>query len=174
MRTSILFCVLSLSLLAMHGTGASQELTFHGVCDGSGGIALPDGRIATVDDEKAPLIRIYSERGGRPIAEVAIPGVSDEDAEPDFEAGVSIGDMSLWIGSHGRNSDGDDKPERQILIALPVADLAGGPVARGAVRRATTLRDALSQWGDIHGLALGRLSARLANSGRSWRPRNMA
>jgi hypothetical protein len=50
MRATLLFRVLPLMLLlATHNTAVAQEITFRGVCDGSGGIALPDGRIATVD-----------------------------------------------------------------------------------------------------------------------------
>lgn len=155
MRVTPLFGVLPLVLLlASHGAGLAQELAFHGVCDGSGGIALPDGRIATVDDEKAPLIRIFSERGGQPIATVTIPGVSDVGNEPDLEAGASIGGMSLWIGSHARNSDGEDKPERQVLLGLPVAGILSGSVAPGTVRKVTTLRGPLQRWGAVHDLDL--------------------
>ena len=76
------------------------------------------------------------------------------DNEPDLEAGASIGGMSLWIGSHARNSDGEDKPERQVLLGLPVAGILSGSVAPGTVRKVTTLRGPLQRWGAIHDLDL--------------------
>ena len=124
------------------------------MCDGSGGIVLPSGRIATIDDEKSPFVRIFSARGGKSLARVAIPGVSDNDAEPDLEAGARIGGMSLWIGSHGRSREGADRPERRILLGVPVADLEAGSVPSSKVRRLTTLGDALRSWGTGQGLAL--------------------
>ncbi len=140
---------LALALLTV-GTAATSALaqivTFRGTCDGSGAVPLPGGRFASVDDEKNPRVRVYDVAGGKPSARISVPGVSDADVEPDLEAGAIAGTRSLWIGSHGRNSKGEVRPERRVLFSVPVDAIEGGSVGPVSVARVTTLLDDLRRW----------------------------
>lgn len=140
-------------LLLLAAPGHAQVIEFRGTCDGSGAIILPDGNIATVDDEKEVHIRTWT-HGGERRASISIPGITDRDQEPDFEGGTVMGRHSLWISSHGRDSRGRFRPDRQELVAIPLAALASGQVDPGAIRRDQGLRDVLRNWAGRHGLAL--------------------
>lgn len=142
--------------LALYLPAAGQILEFRGVCDGSGAIVLPDGSIATVDDEKEPQLRVFNAAGGPPTAVIPIPGISDAGFEPDLEGGARVGGMSLWIGSHGRNSKGEPRPERQVLFGIPVDAIVARSIRQSDVRSAGPLRDALITWGSQHGIAMAR------------------
>ena len=143
-----------LGCLALHLPAVGQVLEFRGACDGSGAIVLPDGSIATVDDEKAPVLRIFDAAGGKPTALVRIPGVSDSDIEPDLEGGARVGSMSLWIGSHGRNSAGKPRPERQVLFGIRITGIIARSIPQSDVLRVGSLRNALVAWGSQHSIDL--------------------
>ena len=131
-------------------------LVFRGTSDGSGAVALPDGRIATVDDEENPHIRLWSRDGGDALATLPIPELGEDNAEPDFEAGATVGDLTLWIGSHGRDSKGRPRPERAVLLAVPTSALLRGAIARPEARVVRHLVAPLRAWGEAHGLGLDR------------------
>ncbi|MDQ2644340.1 MAG: DUF3616 domain-containing protein [Myxococcota bacterium] len=117
--------------------GAKGELTFTGMCDASAAVALDDNLFAVADDEDN-VLRVYdAERGGAPLgaadvsARLSLPVKKHKPKkkpkplkwpETDIEAATRIGDLAFWITSHGRNSKGKEKPERQRLFATTLPD----------------------------------------------------
>lgn len=85
---------------------------FTGACDASGAVPLEGNRLALADDEDN-LIRIYdADRGGAPLAVVALDGVDTSGAEMDLEAATRIGDVAIWLASHSRSKEGSEQPTR--------------------------------------------------------------
>jgi hypothetical protein len=154
MRLGVLPALALLAALTWAGVGRAQEIVFRGVCDGSAAVALSDREIATIDDEKEPRFRTFGVQGGQPLAQVTIPGVSDRGSEPDFEAGTVADGRSLWIGSHGRDSKGRFRREREVLLVAPVDALSSRSIAPDAIRRITSLPEALRSWGQQHNLPM--------------------
>jgi hypothetical protein len=117
--------------------GAKGELTFTGMCDASAAVPLDDNLFAVADVEDN-VLRVYdAERGGAPLraadvsARLSLPVKKHKPKkkpkplkwpETDIEAATRIGDLAFWITSHGRNSKGKEKPERQRLFATTLPD----------------------------------------------------
>jgi len=117
--------------------GATGELTFTGMCDASGAVPLSEQLFAVADDEDN-VLRVYdADRGGAPLgaadvsARLSLPLKAKKPKkkpkpvkwpETDIEAATRIGDLAFWITSHGRNSKGKEKPERQRLFATTLPD----------------------------------------------------
>lgn len=129
---------------------AREPVVFLGMCDASGAVPLSADRFAVADDEDN-VLRVYdANRGGPPLwqkdlsDQLGLPqrppkksGKPRPPPETDLEAATRIGDVALWLTSHGRNSAGEEAPERVRLFAttLPRGDdqgleLMGRPVTQ--------------------------------------------
>lgn len=90
---------------------------FSGACDASGAVAL-DGWLFAVGDDEDNFLRIYDGRvGGPPVAKVDVSpmlGLSGGKKPPevDLEAATGMGEVALWLASHGRKSSGKLDPAR--------------------------------------------------------------
>ena len=124
----------------------AADLVFTGMCDASGGVPL-DARTFVVADDEDNVLRVYDTKApGAPLWSVDVssaiglrgkPGKQGKPdkrpPETDIEAATRVGDIALWMTSHGRNSSGKLKPERLNLFgtALPkrgvVLTLSGKP-----------------------------------------------
>jgi len=102
--------------------------TFFGACDASGVVALDGESFASGTDE-ANRISIHRRDGDRlPLSSVTLDGFlgakwrkkKESFAECDIERATRLGDLTLWITSHGRNKKEDEKPERHRLFALQI------------------------------------------------------
>jgi hypothetical protein len=112
---------------------AASDLTFVGMCDASGAVAL-DARTFIVADDEDNVLRAYDvQHPGPPLWSVdmslaigALPKPHKAPPETDIEAGTRVGALAFWLTSHGRNSSGKPKPERLKLFAttLPTAGVA--------------------------------------------------
>jgi hypothetical protein len=84
-----------------------------------------------VADDEDNILRLYrSDMGGPPIKEFdcnAFLEVRGKSLEADLEAGARIGDRAFWIGSHGRNKNGKERPNRCRLFATDIS-MVGGEV----------------------------------------------
>lgn len=115
---------------------AANEVTFFGTCDASGAVTLDPEHLAVADDEN-DVLRIYHVRGGTPLFErdlgpglargadvegikPAKPGKPRKPRESDIEAGTRLGDLALWLTSHGRSSSGALRPERFRFFATRI------------------------------------------------------
>jgi hypothetical protein len=117
--------------------GAQRQVVFSGMCDASGAVPLSAKLFAVADDE-GNVLRIYdADRGGAPLASVDVsdgldlpqpkvkkkkrnkPGKTKKKRAPetDLEAATRVGELALWLTSHGRNSGGKLKHERHRLFA---------------------------------------------------------
>jgi hypothetical protein len=118
---------------------AGQITTYRGACDGSAAIALDQDYFAVADDD-SNVLNIY--RIGKPDAaplnldqflEAPLkkkqPGPDGKPAfkEADIEGAARIDDRIYWIGSHGRDSDGDAEPGRARLFATRIVPDPAGP-----------------------------------------------
>jgi len=124
----------------------AQDRVFTGMCDASGAVALSGTLFAVADDEDN-VLRVYdADRGGAPLATSDIGSALPSELVPkrgkrtakrmpemDIEAATKVGDVALWITSHGRSSSGKERPERLFLFgttAPPTAvaiDIVGRP-----------------------------------------------
>lgn len=82
-----------------------------GICNASAAIAIDENRIMVGDDEKSVL----------PIFELPGPRFREstdfDGGEADLEGGTILQGRVIWISSHGRNSNGKVRPDRQRLFA---------------------------------------------------------
>ncbi|MBR1129181.1 DUF3616 domain-containing protein [Bradyrhizobium iriomotense] len=138
-----LLAITTLSSGVVFGLAAAQTpgqiVTYRGACDGSAAVALDPDRFAVADDD-SNVLNIY--RIGTPDAltlnldgflEAPLkkkqPGPDGKPAfkEADIEGAARIGDRIYWIGSHGRDSDGDAEPGRARLFATRIVPDPAGP-----------------------------------------------
>ncbi|HYD50536.1 MAG TPA: DUF3616 domain-containing protein [Terriglobales bacterium] len=96
---------------------------FEGSCDASGAVAI-DHRSFVVADDEDNVLRIYdAESGGRPIRAIDVSPTLFQDADPaeaDLEAATRLGDLALWLTSHGRNQRGGEEPNRLLFFATTI------------------------------------------------------
>jgi hypothetical protein len=103
-------------------------MIFEGMCDASGAVALSDTTFAVADDEDNVLRTYDATRGGAPLSSLDISAAvgvfpkghasADKPApEIDIEAATQLGELALWMGSHGRSSSGKQKRERLRMFA---------------------------------------------------------
>lgn len=97
----------------------SKPFQYQGMCDASAGVAIDAHLFAVADDEDS-RIRVYrNDQEGPPIQIINLNRFLELDPfhpETDLEGAAAIGDCIYWIGSHGRNQDGKDRPGRQRLF----------------------------------------------------------
>ncbi|HEY5915160.1 MAG TPA: DUF3616 domain-containing protein [Verrucomicrobiae bacterium] len=124
-------------LLAWWFTGEAAErgrlvnpATYLGMADASGGVAVGSNLFVVADDE-SNAIRLYSaDTPGPPLQQYdfsAFVQVERKHVEADLEAAARIGDRIYWIGSHGRNKNGRERPNRGCFFGTAIRD-AGGQV----------------------------------------------
>jgi hypothetical protein len=114
------------------------------MCDASGAVPLSKDRFIVADDEDN-VLRVYdANRGGNPLlskdvsAEIGLPieiskktGLPKDAPETDLEAATRLGDLALWLTSHGRNSKGKLKQERLRLFATTIPAASNDPQVIG-------------------------------------------
>jgi len=112
----------------------NQTTKYRGACDGSAAVALDSNFFAVADDDHN-VLRVY--RIGQPDSNPSLnvdqfleaakrkkkPGFK----EADIEGAARIGDRIYWIGSHGRDSDGETEPTRSRFFATRVRPDPAGP-----------------------------------------------
>ena len=122
---------LCLALLSISLLGYSAEPSYRlvrpaqytGMSDASGAVAVSSNLFLVVDDEENKLRLYRSDQGGPPVKEFDLSGfleVRGKSLEADLEGAARIGDRAFWIGSHGRNKDGKDRPNRCRFFATDI------------------------------------------------------
>jgi len=108
----------------------SNPIQHFGASDGSAAIACGEQYFVGATDENN-VLRLYSvdeeSIGGAVLDLNLLLGIKskikngkEKFDECDLEGAVCIGDRIYWIGSHGANSEGKPKKERQVLFATKV------------------------------------------------------
>src|SRR2546421_4039646 len=97
------------------------------MADSSGGVAVSSNLFVVADDEQNTLRLYRSDQAGGPVKEFdcnAFLELEGKSLEADLEAAARIGDRVYWIGSHGRNRNGKERPNRRRFFAtdLKVSD----------------------------------------------------
>jgi hypothetical protein len=124
--------LLAISFIACAGENSPllRPTVYHGEGDASGAVAITSSLFVVADDEDN-VLRLYSnDTGGAPIKLFdcnAFLEVRGKSIEADLEAGARVGDRAFWIGSHGRNKNGKERPNRCRFFATDIS-MAGGEV----------------------------------------------
>lgn len=98
---------------------------FRGLCDASAVEALDATRFVVANDEDN-VLRVYDRvHGGLPTWSLnlsAFLGVDPKRPESDVEGAARVGDRIYWITSHGRNTEGLDRPSRRRMFAVHITE----------------------------------------------------
>ena len=120
------------------GAGPAAFQVFEGLANASAAVPIDSSTfIAGCDEDN--VLKMYTVGQRRPVSRFETSprlGLQTRNGEADFEGAARIGDVAFWIGSHGRNSSGDARPDRQRLVAFRVVlkdgtaalELVGHPV----------------------------------------------
>jgi predicted extracellular nuclease len=146
--------------VAVSGALPAGTKNHYGASDASTAIDLGNGTMIVADDE-TNVLRAYDRTHSRyPAAafDVRAAGLAlrdnDVTREIDIEAAARTGDTIYWVGSHGQNSSGNTRLNRQELFATTVN---GGTLSlAGSYQH---LRDDLIAWDQATGDALGLAAA---------------
>ncbi len=114
----VVFCVLLSVACSDHGSDAQDTdlIHFAGICDGSAAVRIGSDKLLVAYDENNSLY-LYSSIGGQPEAEFPYQELLKINAkEVDIEAAAVVSDGVWWVGSHGRDGDGDVAPNRRLLF----------------------------------------------------------
>ncbi len=107
----------------MSTVSPGAPILYHGTCDASAAVLLGD-RLVVANDED-DWLRVYDlERGGDPLQRIDLFADRERpggDRESDLEGAAVIGGRTWWIGSHGRNRKGKERPNRRVLIATRIS-----------------------------------------------------
>ena len=108
-------------MLTSHAFGAAVQLRdYCGLCDASATVWLNAQAFAVANDEDN-VIRVYScTNGGAPLTSVDLSEFLEVDPkkpEVDIEGTATIGDLTFWISSHGRNAEGKERLSRHRFFA---------------------------------------------------------
>jgi len=125
--------VLLMILLSVFSGKAEQlylvkPMLYSGSSDASGAIAVDTNLFIVADDENNVLRMYRSDLAGPPVKEFdfsAFLQLEGKSQEADFEAATRIGDRAFWMGSHGRNKNGKERPNRGVFFATDIKGIGG-------------------------------------------------
>ncbi len=132
----------------------------YGASDASTAIDLGDGTMLVADDETNVLRRYDRVHSRYPLEvfDLRAAGLALRDSnvtrEIDIEASARLGNTVFWVGSHGQNSSGNTRLNRQEFFTT---NLSGTTVSLGGSYQ--SLRDDLIAWDQSHGDSLGLAAA---------------
>jgi predicted extracellular nuclease len=144
-----------------YGASAASPLPassrFHtGASDASSAIAIDANWMLVADDEDQ-ILRLYS-RQQSGLAQAGFDFSSSlglaGGSEVDLEASSRIGNTIYWLGSHGNNTSGADRPNRERLFATALSG-SGSDTSLSFVGDYRYLEDDLIAWDAANGNALG-------------------
>jgi len=113
------------STMTTAAEGATSGFLHYGMCDASAATALADGSFIVADDEH-DVLQIYRPGQDQPVGHSDLSDyLTAPGGEADLEGAAALGDHIWWIGSHGRDKDGEARPARRQLFAT---DRQGRPL----------------------------------------------
>ena len=163
LKASSWMLALSLTLFAgaAPGAPASAVITYRGPCDASAAVALDADHFVVAGDEDNTL-RVYRRGRSEPLREAPLAAfLNSGDKESDLEAAAAVGTRIYWIASHGRNSKGKLRPDRQRFFATDINPGARPPGISPAGTPYRGLLEDLAAAPMLAGLRLGN-AAQLA------------
>jgi hypothetical protein len=112
--------------ISFSGQNSLSPVTrYFGATDGSAGVAVGDSYFVGATDENN-VLRLYSATDGFESFTLLDldfefpPNKKGKLREYDLEGATRIGSLIYFIGSHGRNGDGEMREQRQVLFAAKV------------------------------------------------------
>jgi hypothetical protein len=120
----------SLAVMAETVPVVSPQVSYHGMCDASAGVAVGKGLFAVGNDEDNTL-RVYragtgtGTEGGSPVTSTDLSTflrVETKFPESDLEGAAWLGRHVFWITSHGRNREGKYRESRHRFFATTVEE----------------------------------------------------
>lgn len=123
-------CSFALCLALLPGTSIAQEVVvYRGMCDASAAVALDADHFAVADDEHNTL-QVYRRGHAEAVGSLALDGFLGTTREADLEGAATLGSVTYWIASHGRNADGEWREDRHRLFATEVVPGSQPPALR--------------------------------------------
>lgn len=100
---------------------AQPVTSYRGICDASAAVALDAAHFVVADDERNTLM-VYRRGEPEPVGRLDLARFlrTGDGQESDIEGAAVIGKRIYWISSHGRNSKGRKRDERQRLFATDI------------------------------------------------------
>ena len=100
-------------------------MTYYGMCDASGASTL-DADSFIVGNDEDNVLRIYKKGSPDPVNTIPLGEFigldrKEKNPETDIEASARVGDVIYWMGSHGRNTEGKIRKNRQRFFAVRTA-----------------------------------------------------
>ena len=153
--SSLSALALTLFAVAAPGAPASAVMTYRGLCDASAAVALDADHFVVAGDEDNTL-RVYRRGRPEPVGHAPLAAfLGSGDKESDLEAAAAVGKRIYWIASHGRNSKGKLRPDRQRFFATDIDPSAKPPGVTPAGTPYRDLLDDLAAAQTLVGLRLG-------------------
>lgn len=102
---------------------------FLGACDASAATRIGGTTFFVTASDEDYVLRVYdAAQPGPPVSRLDVTEFLepvDKKKEPDLEGCAQIGNLVYWVGSHGRDKDGDAQESRQRLFATEVKRVGG-------------------------------------------------
>jgi hypothetical protein len=124
----------------------ARPMEYSGLRDASAAVAVSSNLFIVADDEKNTLCLYSTDHPGPPLKEFdfdAFLEVTSKSPEADLEGAALLGNRAFWIGSHGRNKDGRERPNRCRLFATDIkvnnGEVTVTPVGKPCKRLLTDL-----------------------------------
>jgi len=128
-RAVLILLFISLCAKAGPNSALLRPMLYTGEGDASGAVAVTSDLFLVADDEDNTLRLYRNDVAAPPIKEFdcnAFLEVRGKSLEADLEAGARIGNRAFWIGSHGRNANGKERPNRCRFFATDITVAGGG------------------------------------------------
>lgn len=119
------------------GVAGVRWVRFEGACDASGAVPVDARHFAVADDEDN-VLRVYDAwTGGEAVRRTNLSKqiALKKKGEADIEAATSLGGRAFWLTSHGRNAQGDEDPNRSLVITTELPTLDERVEVQGQVYR---------------------------------------
>jgi predicted extracellular nuclease len=130
---------------------------FHsGASDASSAIALDDSWMLVADDEDQVLRLFNRSQSGLAVAGFDFSSSLglEGNSEVDLEASTRLGNTLYWLGSHGNNTSGADRSNRERLFATSLSG-SGSSISLSFLGDYRYLEDDLIAWDAANGNRLG-------------------
>ncbi len=100
-----------------------EEFKHFGRCDSSGSLAVDSQHFMVADDEQNVLSIYLAHTDGQAIKVFDINDyfTPNNGKEVDIEGSTTLGNLTFWITSHGTNSKGAARPQRQQFFATKLS-----------------------------------------------------
>jgi hypothetical protein len=116
----VLTCI-GLTLATAPAAAQVQSFVYRGMCEASAAVAVGPDHFVVADDEDSTL-RLYARKDPKLVSAMDFSealGVKRK-TKTDLEGAASIGNRIYWITSHGRQKDGEERPQRKRFFATDV------------------------------------------------------